>query len=104
MPHKGGRPLKKLNDILPALKPSKSELFTLRSATKGDIPYLTRLSQPSRLHTKAEMGTYYDSDFWHYIITVFSPESVTNYHDAHHHTTIVVDAKSSKWASRSRRL
>jgi len=42
------------------------------------------------------MGTYYDSDFWHYIITVFSPESVTNYHDAHHHATIVVDAKSNK--------
>ncbi|KFH63425.1 hypothetical protein MVEG_10835 [Podila verticillata NRRL 6337] len=42
------------------------------------------------------MGTYCDCDFWHYIIAVFSSESVTNYHDAHHHTTIVVEAKSVK--------
>ncbi|KAF9378815.1 hypothetical protein CPB97_009312 [Podila verticillata] len=45
LPHKGGRPLKKLNDVLPALKPNKSELFTQRSATKDDIPYLTRLTR-----------------------------------------------------------
>ncbi|CAO3567937.1 unnamed protein product [Mortierella alpina] len=92
IPQKPSRLLMDPASSAPALPEGKKEPFTLREANSYDIPYLTKMSTPDRLHSKAQMGLYYDYAFWTFIVDVLARDAVTNPYDTHHHACIVVDS------------
>ena len=83
-------------DLIPKAKAGATETFHLRTVTLADIPYLVKMSTPDRLHSKAQLGLYYDYAFWTFIVDVIAREAVTNPYDAHHHACIVVDSSTGQ--------
>ncbi|KAF9290821.1 hypothetical protein BGZ88_007178 [Linnemannia elongata] len=88
----------RLLENIAALYPldKKQPRFVLREATSSDIPYLTRLSQPNHLFSKAELGIHYDLAFWKFVVETLSRKNISGHHDAHHHAAIIVDSTTSK--------
>ncbi|KAG0205534.1 hypothetical protein BGX28_002833 [Mortierella sp. GBA30] len=96
IPQKISRMLMDPMSAVPALPKGKTEPFMLREANSFDIPYLVKMSTPERLHSKAQVGLYYDYAFWTFIVNVLTREATQNFHDAHHHACIVVDSNTGR--------
>ncbi|KAF9949020.1 hypothetical protein BGZ72_009101 [Mortierella alpina] len=96
IPQKPSRVLMNPTSSTPALPTGKKEPFSLREANSHDIPYLVKMSTPDRLHSKAQLGLYYDYAFWTFIVDVLAREAVTNPYDTHHHACIVVDSNTGQ--------
>ncbi|KAF9949021.1 hypothetical protein BGZ72_009102 [Mortierella alpina] len=88
--------LKALETSNPPLMSNDTEPYILRDATSADIPYLVKMSTPEKLHSKAQIGTYYDHDVWKSSEECRAPRNTDIHHDAHHHASVILDSQTGR--------
>ncbi|KAK3808318.1 MAG: hypothetical protein J3Q66DRAFT_354514 [Benniella sp.] len=82
--------------FVPPLGTDKSEPFILRVATKDDLPFLNRLSNPERMHQHSVMGMHYTPEYWQWTVHDIYDKPDVNRFDKIRDTRIIVEAESGK--------
>ncbi|KAG9327241.1 hypothetical protein KVV02_002694 [Mortierella alpina] len=84
-----------LASAIPDLPKGKTEPYLLREPVLDDIPYLVQMSTPEQLQNHADLGAYYNKDYWRYTIHD-GPQTAQSNYDLSRETRIIVDAKTGQ--------
>lgn len=82
-------------DSLPALGKDQTEPYTLRTATRADIPFLLSLSTPRHLQMHAAVGLHYTQEYWQYTVHDTIVDKQHRF-DGERNTQIIVDATTGE--------